>query len=127
RRSARSAKRCSSKKAKALVAAGALLLAGAAAADDWPARPIHLIVPYAAGGPVDLSARLIAPTLQRSLGQPVIVENKPGAGGNIGADFVPKSAPDGYTLVMGAIATRSTRLPRRSAPRAGTAPARGDR
>src|SRR5207249_4294325 len=90
-----------------LVAATALALAGASAAQDWPARPIHLIVPYAAGGPVDLSARLIAPPLQQALGQPVVVENKPGAGGNIGADFVAKSAPDGYTLVMGAIATHA--------------------
>jgi tripartite-type tricarboxylate transporter receptor subunit TctC len=88
-------------------AVAALLLAGAAAAQDWPARPLHLVVPYAPGGPVDLSARLIAVPLQQSLGQPVVVENKPGAGGNIGADFVAKSAPDGYTLVMGAIATHA--------------------
>src|SRR5207249_5774082 len=84
-----------------LVAATALALAGASAAQDWPARPIHLIVPYAAGGPVDLSARLIAPPLQQALDQPVVVENKPGAGGNIGADFVAKSPPDGHTLLIG--------------------------
>jgi tripartite-type tricarboxylate transporter receptor subunit TctC len=88
-------------------AAAALLLACAAVAEDWPARPLHLVVPYAPGGPVDLSARIIAVPLQHALGQPVVVENKPGAGGNIGADFVAKSAPDGYTLVMGAIATHA--------------------
>lgn len=65
------------------------------------------MVPYAAGGPIDLSARLIAPRLQQALGQPVIVENKVGAGGNIGADAVAKSAPDGYSLVIGAIATHA--------------------
>ena len=82
-------------------------MAAAAAAQDWPKRPLHLIVPYAAGGPVDLSVRLVAPALQQALGQPVLAENKPGAGGNIGAEFVAKSAPDGYTLVMGAIATHA--------------------
>ena len=92
--------------AVAALAAAAQLPFGASG-QPWPARPIHLIVPYAAGGPVDLSARLVAPKLQDALGEPVVVENKAGAGGNIGADFVAKSAPDGYTLVMGAIATHA--------------------
>jgi tripartite-type tricarboxylate transporter receptor subunit TctC len=92
-----------------LVALAALMMltAPAAAQIGWPSRPIHLIVPYAPGGPVDLSARLVGTKLQQAFGQPVVVENKPGAGGNLGADFAAKSAPDGYTLVMGAIATHA--------------------
>ena len=72
---------------------------------SWPSRPLRLIVPYAPGGPVDISARLLAAKLQDSLGQPVVPENRPGAGGNIGVDLVAKGTPDGYTLVMSAIAT----------------------
>ncbi len=76
-----------------------------AAAQAWPSKPIRLIVPYAAGGPVDISARLLAAKLQESLGQPVVPDNRPGAGGNIGVELTAKSPPDGYTLVMSAIAT----------------------
>jgi tripartite-type tricarboxylate transporter receptor subunit TctC len=74
-----------------LVALAALTLLAAppaAAQLGWPTRAIHLVVPYAAGGPVDLSARLLGAKLQQALGQPVVVENKPGAGGNLGADYV---------------------------------------
>ena len=64
-------------------------------------------MPYSPGGPLDSTARLLAEKVRASLGQPIIVENKAGAGGNIGADLVAKSAPDGYTLVMGAVATHA--------------------
>jgi tripartite-type tricarboxylate transporter receptor subunit TctC len=76
-----------------------------AAAQPWPAKPLRLVAPYAAGGPIDISARLLAAKLQQGLGQPVVVENRPGAGGNIGVDLIAKGPADGYHLVMSAIAT----------------------
>jgi len=69
-------------------------------ADTWPSRPIKLVVPYPPGGSSDVTARVIAENLRAQLGQTVVVDNRPGAGGNIGADAVAKSAPDGYTFLL---------------------------
>jgi tripartite-type tricarboxylate transporter receptor subunit TctC len=71
-----------------------------AAAEAYPARPVHLISSFAAGGPNDLLARLIGQWLSERLGQPFIIDNRPGAGGNIGAEVAAKASPDGYTLLM---------------------------
>ena len=78
--------------------------AGAMAQGDYPARPLHLLVGYAAGGVSDILARLIGKQLSDRLGQPVIVENHPGAGGNVAADQVVHAAPDGYTLLLAGMA-----------------------
>ena len=77
----------------------ALGIAGAAA-QEYPARPIRIIVPFAAGGPADIYARFIGQRMQETFGQPVVVDNRPGAGAIIGTDAVAKSAPDGYTLLL---------------------------
>ena len=77
------------------------LTAGAARADDYPSHPIRLIVPYAAGGAADLVARIIAKRVGESVGQPIVIENRGGAGAIIGTDLVNKSDPDGYTLLLG--------------------------
>jgi tripartite-type tricarboxylate transporter receptor subunit TctC len=90
--------------------AASILLAGvapAALAQAYPSKMIRFVVPYPPGGPLDAIARLLAEKMREGLGQQVIVDNKPGAGGNIGADAVAKSAPDGYTIVMGAVATHA--------------------
>jgi tripartite-type tricarboxylate transporter receptor subunit TctC len=92
-----------------LAAAAALpLLPHAARAQaGWPTKPVRIVVPFAAGGTTDILARALAPELQRGFGQPFIVDNKPGAGGNNGAAEVAKAAGDGYTLLMGTVGTHA--------------------
>jgi len=89
-------------------AAGAALLAlapGVMAQAAWPNKPVKIVVPFAPGGTTDILARAIAPDLTRAFGQPFVVENKAGAGGNVGADIVAKSPNDGYTIFMGTVGT----------------------
>ena len=76
-------------------------------ATNWPTKPIKIIIPAAAGSAPDIMTRLVALELQKRLGQPVVAENKPGAGGALGSDIVAKSAPDGYTFVMGNIGSHA--------------------
>jgi tripartite-type tricarboxylate transporter receptor subunit TctC len=83
----------------ALIVSAAALAAGAQSAAPYPARPIKWIVPYTPGGITDTVTRIVAQRLQEALGEPVVIENKPGANSIVGADFVAKSAPDGYTLL----------------------------
>ncbi|TAK82534.1 MAG: tripartite tricarboxylate transporter substrate binding protein [Betaproteobacteria bacterium] len=83
----------------------ALLACAAALAQGFPARPIRIVVPFPPGGGTDVVARAVAPSMSQTLGQPVIVENRSGAGGNIGTEAVAKSAPDGYTLLVASAAT----------------------
>jgi len=80
------------------------LFAATAAAQSYPTRPIRLIVPYPPGGNVDITARIIGPVLGELVGQTIVVDNRSGAGGNVGAGMVAKAAPDGYTLLMGSSA-----------------------
>ena len=90
-----------------LVAAAALMLvAGAAAAQGaWPNKPVRIVVPFAPGGTTDILARAVAPELSKAFGQQFIVDNRAGAGGNVGAEIVAKAPNDGYTLLMGTVGT----------------------
>lgn len=96
-------------KRRPLLLAGAVWVLGSAAiapsamAQNWPSKPVNLVVPFPAGGTTDVLARTLGQELAKSLGQPVVVENRPGAGATVGADYVAKAKPDGYTLLMGAV------------------------
>jgi tripartite-type tricarboxylate transporter receptor subunit TctC len=92
------------------LAVALLLAVGICAAQSYPAKPIRIIVPFPPGGIADLFARVIGQKFGETWGQPGVVDNRPGAGGNIGAEIVAKSAPDGYTLVTGSIGTHAVNV-----------------
>src|ERR1043165_2225300 len=85
----------------ALACLSSLLIAAPPAAAESPERPIRVVVPYAGAGTMDIAARILFERVSRSIGQPVLIDNRPGAGGNIGTEQVAKSAPDGYIFVLG--------------------------
>ena len=89
----------------ALAAAAGAVALPAGAQSSWPTKPVKIVVPFAAGGTTDILARAIAPELSKAFGQQFIVDNRAGAGGNVGADIVAHAPPDGYTLLMGTVGT----------------------
>ncbi len=108
RRFTRLAPRLALAASAALLAPAALLLPALANAQTaWPTKAVRIVVPFAAGGTTDILARSLAPELQKAFGQPFVVDNKPGAGGNSGANEVAKSVPDGTTLLMGTVGTHA--------------------
>jgi tripartite-type tricarboxylate transporter receptor subunit TctC len=91
----------------AVLGIGAFALAGAAHAQAWPAKAVTVVVPFAPGGGTDIGTRIVAQKLSQLWGQPVIIDNRGGAGGNLGLDIVARAKPDGYTLVTGNVGTQS--------------------
>lgn len=94
-----------------LAATACAVLAHTAVAQPYPSKPVRIVVPFPAGGTTDIVARLVGSELQKMWGQPVVIENRGGAGGNIGTDVVAKSPADGYTLLMGTVGTHAINLP----------------
>ena len=93
---------------RTLAAAFTVVLSHAAAHAAWPEKPIRLVVPYAPGGNIDITARTIAPGMSDALAAQIVIDNRGGAGGTIGTEVVAKSPPDGYTLLMGSTGTLAT-------------------
>ena len=94
-------------RAVAAATMGAALIPAAFAADKFPSKPITMVVPFVAGGTTDILARIVGQSLGEELGQPVIIDNRAGAGGNIGGQFAARSAADGYTIFMGTVGTNA--------------------
>lgn len=93
--------------AACLTAASALISLPATAQSNWPTKPVRIVVPFAAGGTTDILARAVAPELSKAFGQQFVVDNRAGAGGNVGSDLVAKAPGDGYTLLMGTVGTHA--------------------
>ena len=101
---------------RAAILCGALFVTTLAQSQVWPTKPIKFVVPFTAGGANDLMARAAAEGASKALGQAVVIDNKPGAGGSLGADFVAKSAPDGYTFLISAAGVISNHMIKKSMP-----------